>query len=561
MAIPDVSLNIRDGALGIAPASSTQAHLKLGVSVLGAVNTVYSASDPNTMRTLLGNAGPMVEAGALSMATQVTASGPVQGGPIYFVVANPSTYGTVSAVTKVGLGAETLAVIARPAVGVVFRCSTPGALGTAVWGVSFDGGVTYPYSFTSAATVVVPGCTLLTVAISAGAAVVGDTVSISTSGVVTPTGTGVQVFTVSAASPVDAYTGTITFVSGGANGTATFTHSLDNGNTVSPVLLVPASGLYVIPDTGLVLGFTGAITAGDYFTFTTSSASFSTTDLANAMTAILADPRQWAFIHVVGAPATSAASATLLASLDTQLGLAANAFRFARGMVECFADTDSGSLTAFAASASTRVMACAQTANLTSAINGRILPRNTAWLASARASKVPPSEDLGRVNSGACTGVVKLNRDEQATPGLDAGRFTTLRTIIGRQGYYITNGRLMAPAGSDFVYLQNGRVMDIAAATVRQALLIYLNDSVRVDPTSGFILEADARQIESYVDGQLRAALTQQGYASDLSFQVSRTQNILSTNTLATTTRVTPLGYAKAITVDIGFVNPALIIK
>ena len=279
------------------------------------------------------------------------------------------------------------------------------------------------------------------------------------------------------------------------------------------------------------------------------------------MTAILADPRAWAYIHVLGAAASSAASATQLAALDTQLGTAAASYRFARGIIEAFVDTDAGAIAAFNTSASTRVAVGQQTANLVSVINGRIQPRNVAWLAAARAAKVPPSEDLGRVASGACVGVVKLNRDEQATPGLDAARFTTARSIIGRQGYYLTNGRLMSPAGSDFTYWQNGRVMDIAAATVRQALLIYLNDSVRVDPLTGFILEVDARHIEAYVDGQLRAALTQPGYASDVNFQVSRTQNILSTNTLATTTRVTPLGYAKAITVDIGFVNPALAVK
>ena len=560
MAIPDVSLTIRDGALGIAPASSNQTHLKLGVSVLGAVNTIYSASDPQTLRNLLGNGGPMVEAAALAMATQVSASGPVQGGPIYCVPANPSTYGTASAVTKVGSGVETLTVAAKNAVAVFFKCTVPGVVATSVWGVSFDGGVTFPLSFTSAATVIVPGCSLLTVAI-AGTAVLNDTVSISTAGVVTPTGTGTQVFTVSSASPVDAYNAIVTIVAAGALGTATFTYSLDGGNTTSPVLLVPASGLYVIADTGLVLTFTGVCTAGDYFTFTTSAASFSNTDLATAMTAILADPRAWAYIHVLGAAASSAASATQLAALDTQLGTAAASYRFARGIIEAFVDTDAGAIAAFNTSASTRVAVGQQTANLVSVINGRIQPRNVAWLAAARAAKVPPSEDLGRVASGACVGVVKLNRDEQATPGLDAARFTTARSIIGRQGYYLTNGRLMSPAGSDFTYWQNGRVMDIAAATVRQALLIYLNDSVRVDPLTGFILEVDARHIEAYVDGQLRAALTQPGYASDVNFQVSRTQNILSTNTLATTTRVTPLGYAKAITVDIGFVNPALAVK
>ena len=575
MAISDVSLTFRDGALGIAPPNSNQTHLKLGVAALGVVNQIYALSDPTTAVATLGKGGPMVEAAALCFATQVSASGPVQGGPVLCVPVNPSTYGTASAVTKVGTGAETLTVAVKNAMALNLKCITAGAVSTSVFALSFDGGATWPQTFTSAATVMLPGCSLVTLAISGGSAVIGDTYSISTAGVVTTGGgnTGTQTVAISAASPLDTYSAVVTITGAGALGAATFTYSLDGGNTTSPTQLVPASGTYVIPDTGLVLTFSGTSTAGDYFTFTATPASFSTTDLANAMTQVLASTQTWAFAHVVGAPSAVAGAATLLAALDTQLGTAAAAYRYARGLIEVPSDTDANTLSGFATASSTRVGACAGYAYTTSALNGRVTSRNSAWHAAARASKVPPSEDLGRVASGSVAGITApsvgagatpvsaLLRDERATPGLDAGRFTTLRTIIGRQGFYVTHGRLMAPNGSDYTFLQNGRVMDIAATAVRNALLTYLNDSVRVDSATGFILEKDARSIEAFVDGQLRAALTQPGYASDLTFQVSRTQNILSTGTLATTLRVVPLGYASQITVDLGFTNPALAVK
>jgi hypothetical protein len=117
---------------------------------------------------------------------------------------------------------------------------------------------------------------------------------------------------------------------------------------------------------------------------------------------------------------------------------------------------------------------------------------------------------------------------------------------------------MMAPAGSDFAFAQYRRVMDLACTVARAALVKYLNDSVRLDPTTGFILEAEARAIEADVNGQLEDKLVASGQASSSSVTIKRDANIGGTQTMPVTVRVQPLGYAKFITVDIGFANPAL---
>ncbi|MFN7135503.1 MAG: DUF2586 family protein, partial [Myxococcales bacterium] len=160
--------------------------------------------------------------------------------------------------------------------------------------------------------------------------------------------------------------------------------------------------------------------------------------------------------------------------------------------------------------------------------------------------------------SGPVPGVTKLYRDEQVTPALDAARFCTLRTIVGRQGFYVTNGRLMAPSGSDYRFIHLRRVMDRACQVTHNGLLQFLNESVRVDAETGFIDDRDARAIEAYIEGQLNAALTAPGHASSVEVLVKRDENILSTQTLTATVRVVPLGYAKSIQADVGFTNPAL---
>lgn len=555
--LPDVTPTIRDGGLGIAPPQTTNICIRFGVSILGLVNTIYSASDPGTLSGLLGLGGPLAEAAAYSIA--------IAGGPVYCVPVNPSTYGTASAVVQTGGGGPAITVAVKNAVALQLKVILGGAVATATFQFSVDGGQTWSATTLSAATMMVPNNTLTTLAITgavAGAFVAGDIWTISTAGVATLSGTGTGTVAISTASPVDTYSAVITVASGGVLGAGTFTYSLDGGQTTAGPLVIPTSGIFVIPNTGLVLTFAaGTYIAGVTYAFTATAASYSTTDLQAAITPVLADPRTWGLLHVVGAPSSIALAAALLASLDTQLSSAANAFRYARGFIEVPVDTDANTISGFAASASLRVGACAGYATVASPINGRKLSRSSAWVVSARAAKVPISEDLGRVATGPCIGVVSLGRDEQATPGLDAQRFCTLRTIIGRQGFYVTNGRLMAPALSDFTYLQNGRVMDVAAGVARQALLAYLNDSVRVNPADGSINEKDARNIESFVDGQLRAALTTPGYVSDVQALVNRTANILYTQTLPVTIRVIPLGYSKFISVDIGFTNPSLIVK
>lgn len=564
MAIPDVSLTLRDGALGIVPSNVNGLQVKLGVSPLGAVNSILAANDLATLQSLLGKGGPMTEAAALALA--------VAGGPIYCVPVNPSTYGTASSVTKSGTGAGSVTLgLANPQQ-VLLKIVTGGAVATATFQTSLDGGATYGNLQTTAATVVLTGMPSVTLAFTGatgGSFVAADVWTINTAATATLSGTGTGSVAISTASPVDAYTALITIVATGGRGTGTFTYSLDNAQTASGTITIPSAGVYVIPDTGVVATFSNAsFTAGDTHSFTTTASSYNTTDLTNAWNALVADSRTWAFAHVVGAASSASASAALLASLDTLLSTAATAFRYVFAMIDVPTDTDGNLISAFAASSSTRVSAGAGYALTASVLNGRIQSRSASWHAAARASKVVPSEDLGRVATGPVPGITSsiattkpLVRDEQATPALDAARFTTLRSIIGRQGSYITNGRLMATLGSDFIFVQYRRLMDIFCAAIRQSALNYLNDTVRVDATTGFILEKDARAIESYVESQCRAVLTAPGYASDLSIAVNRNVNIISTGNIPITARLVPLGYAKAISVDVGFSNPALKIQ
>jgi hypothetical protein len=563
MALPDVTLSIRDNSLGILPPSSAKAHLKIGAAPLGLVNTVFSIGDLSTLTATFGKGGDLVEAIALALQ---------QGGPVYAVNVNPSTYGTPGAVTKTAAGTgstSSLTVLAKPFAQLIVKVSTGGTLGVAAVVTSVDNGLTFGAPQLTAATLMLNMAPFVTAAFSAGTYTIGDYWTVATDGTVTFTGSGVNGCTLSASSSVDGYSIIVLCTAGGALGAAQFTYSMDGGNTYSGALLVPASGKYVVPDTGILLTFTNALVLGDAWSCTVTPASYTTTDLTNAMNAALADSRTWGFVHVVGPASTVAGAATVATTLDGLLTTALASYRFARGIIEVPTDTDANILTAFASTTSLRVAAVPGFAYLTSPLSGRqfLNPAGFAVAARAGAGAAQISDDLGKVANGALpsTSLTATNtalakqRDESATPGLDAGRFTTLRSIIGRIGTFITKGRTLATPGSDYSLWQNGRVIDTACSITRDALLAYLNASLRVN-SDGTINEKDAQGIEASVTSKLNAGLVAAGDASAASVVVNRTANILSTQTLPVSVRVTPLGYASNISVDIGFQNPALTI-
>lgn len=562
MAAPSVNLTIRDGGLGIVLPGAGNIHAKLGASPLGLINSIIPVTNPTDGQAALGKGGPLMEAAALALAVGGQAS--QRPGGIYCVPVNPSTYGTASAVTHAGPGTGTMAVAVKPSAQILVKVVTGGAVATATVVFSIDGGKTYTATPTlTAATILVPNASFVTLGFTGavgGAFVTGDIWTVATTGTCTLTsGTGTGTVSVSSACPVDAYTAIVTIGTGGALGTATFTYSMDGGNTSSGTIVTPGSGVYVIPDTGLQVTFAGTFTAGDTYSFTTTTASYTSTDLTNAWNVLVADSRQWFLAHFVGAPATVAAAATLAASIETLCTTAASNYRFVRALLEVPSDTDANTLSAFASTVTPHVSWCAGYENTTSPLTGRIYSRNSAWPVAARVAAIPPAEDPGRVASGPLIGVVSLARDEFKTPGLDDGRFTTLTTILGLSGFWVTNWRTGAQAGSDFSFGQYARVMDLIAALYRQGLLRYLNESLRVNG-DGTINEKDARRIEGFIDDYIRNGLPSFTISS-LSVTVDRTNNLLATQNLKSTARAVPLGYAKTITGDLGYTSSALAVK
>lgn len=383
------------------------------------------------------------------------------------------------------------------------------------------------------------------------------------SGAVTHTGTGASVMTVTTGVAYDRYDVVVTMTRSGTVGTDPepgFTVSLDGGLTASGEARMPASGDYTIPNTGLVIHFTTAtIVAGDTYTFSSTAPAWGSSDITAAIGALKLSTKLAGLVHVVGPM-----SATIAGVYKTALGAFLAAKKPIRATCETvdISSNEAAWMTAiendYATFTSDLIGVCAGPILYGSALSGVQFRRSIGFPHIVRLGKIAISKSTGEVADGALDGVTTVYHDEALVPGLDADRFITVSSIPGLIGYYVTRPNLMASVGSDFTEMQYGRVMDEAVRLTYNFFVQRLNSRVRLNKATGFILEKDARALESGNDAKLSQGLVAPGDASSIQTIVSRTDNISSTKTLTVTVKVLPLGYLEYITITMTFTNPAL---
>ena len=274
----------------------------------------------------------------------------------------------------------------------------------------------------------------------------------------------------------------------------------------------------------------------------------------------------------------SASSRTIVNAVATQMNTALSQGRYIHAVCEApdVADSaggDSALVAAFSSLADPRVSVVAGYDETVSAVSSRTYRRPSAWAYVARLAAIRVAEMPSKVNLGPLAAIASIGRDERKREALDVARFCSLRTHLGLQGVYVTSGRMMAAAGSDFDLVPNRRVLDKACRIARASGLQYLDADLRVNKAAidgntipsgqpggpGSIDERDAKRIEAVILAALEAALSpgaDDGDASAVSVQVNRVHNLLTTRELRIRVRVTPKGYARSIAVDIGFQSP-----
>lgn len=400
-------------------------------------------------------------------------------------------------------------------------------------------------------------------------------------GTLTSVATGTSVVTLDTTDPNDDYELVWKAITGGTIGTAgiTYQYSLDGERTWSATLALGTANTFAWPGAGGVnLDFgAGTVVAGDKHSTRTTAPNWNSTELTDALTALGNSAVQWGLVAIVGPIDATAFDAievkmSALSTAGTPRAWIGNTRM--PNAAESEATYLAAMNTIFSAKATNFGELCSGAAKITSAVTGRKYKRPISFFVGAREGSVSEEVNIADPNLGPATGVSIRDangnvdeHDESINPGLDDGRFTVLRTIPGLSGVYVNRPRLFSSAGSDFYIMPHRRVMNLAREALRLYLTLRLNKPIRVNKTTGYILESEALEIEAGADAILRAVLEAKpkasggGYPGGRYVSISRTDNLLSTKTMTGQARIVPLAYPETIILDMGFSNPALFVQ
>lgn len=396
-------------------------------------------------------------------------------------------------------------------------------------------------------------------------------------GAVTPVRVSTSTGTITAATtPLDDYEVIVEITKTGTVATGEFKYSLDDGRTYSEEIVIPSGGTYLMANTGVTLTFTAGggpifFEDGDTHSFDCVAAMWNSADLATAVAALKLDTTTpWDFLVLAGRHATGSGAATIFSAVDTHLTDLANNFRYTRAMMDGGNEAAATVKAAFAAVSSRRIAVCFSTYDAASGKPfvgwGAPMRPTVNYFASLAAANLI-STDLAYSPAGAPEGdILTIGHDEfTASTTMDDAKFSTMRSWPQEAGYFANNCRLKSPVGSDFKYWQHGRVLDTACATWYSAARQFSSAGLRCK-SDGTLYEPDAVRVESKIQDSLVTVLSTPknalGFAGHVSkvdtddgvaFVTSRTEQTLTTETVSGDLAIRPLGYAKTISVSVGF--------
>lgn len=390
--------------------------------------------------------------------------------------------------------------------------------------------------------------------------------------------TGTSVVTADTdAEPYDEYEPYVKIVTGGTVGTAGITYqtSLDGGRTLSATKALGTANSITITEGNVKFDLdVGTLLAGDVFHCRTTPPTEDADDLEEARTAIEETNLYWDFVAPANCLDATAASAfnTWLESIwnSKQMHKAARICTRGPTTSETEATWQAAIAADFANFTSQRMSVSAGYCEAIEATPGKFqLRRPGGWFTTCRALEkriLPWKHDLGQVDLGNLGSDIKIRdangnpkaglHDESLNPGLDALGVETLTHLPGEVGVFCTTPYVKAAIGSDYYLWQYVAVTNRAVDAATKRLMKRCRKYIFVDRKTGYIKPSEARDINTEVEADVRAAVGDS--VSALSFATGLTDNLLQQNARLTgDLRIVPLAYPAGADITVGMVNPA----
>lgn len=586
VAVPNMSLTRRDGGLGSLLASAAGRLAVVGIAAAGA----YTAQVFTSQGALEAEytSGPLVDAASYVLARcgwvlccRAATGTSGSNGSVWSSGAGAAGRGLTAGGSNTSTAVPTLAGTPTTPYPVNVKVTIAGAnfaAGTARVQYSLDGGLTWSANMTPSAVAQALGDIGVTLVWADGSFVVsgGTWAGYAVPGTVQGTATLAVTGT-----PNDTYEVKVRIVRGGASlaaGTATYKLSLDGGDTWGPETAMPINGVVTPTGTGLTLTWTYSSGTGfvaeDIYAVNTLAPTYDASGMATAYSTLDLSDDEFEGFYFTGAydaalcvslEALLAASETALRPRFAIVGVRQKTLEETRSAWELAVRADFVSFTGL------HVVPCAGHTEVIVPSTNRQVTRSAALAIAGRIAIAPLSEDLAWVERGPLPGVVSVDYDGADNPSLNDFGFTTLRKRRSRtaRGIYVTNPHTGAASDSDFKLLQYLRVWNEGARVLIAAMERHSSRTLRTIPkplptptppvyagrTAGAIDDREAAAIEADADRKLRAALLEGPvqHVTSVAATINRTVDVVATRNLAVSLSLGPMGYAKTISLEIGF--------
>ena len=150
-------------------------------------------------------------------------------------------------------------------------------------------------------------------------------------------------------------------------------------------------------------------------------------------------------------------------------------------------------------------------------------------------------------------GVMVAASSQNFLNALDNLRYIFLIKYVGIPGSYIDDSHCAISVSSDYAYIENNRVIDKAIRGVYASVLPALNGPLQLN-ADGTLTDTTIAYYESLAEVNL-IQMIRDAELSAQQVNIDATQNVLSTGKLIISAKLLPIGVARAIQVNIGFVT------
>lgn len=383
-------------------------------------------------------------------------------------------------------------------------------------------------------------------------------------GEVTHTGIGEGSFAVNG-KPNNAYDIVVQITETGDVNEGSFRYSIDGGNNFSDEYTIPLGGKYEISGTGLSLDFADATSEGksfmgeDAYAFSTTAPTMNNANVLEAVEKLIGYNKAFEVCHIVGV-STKTLWAALQSEAEEFLTTYKKPLIF---LCEGRACGDKETLDEYMAAMETERKGISSWFVCVSLSYGiyqrkdlRTQNINLAGVISGLIGKAKESLSIGCVEEFPISSakLIRLVPEgiEEYGREFDGMGYTIFRQYNGKEDFYVSNGYVMAPAGSDFQYVEDVRVL----CRIIREVSLKATDKVQteIDPEN---LQGSVKTIEAYLNIAMEDCEKDKIISSGEVTIDIEDLDILADETLDVAATWVPMGTARKFNIKFAVNNPA----